>query len=231
MDNIPSTPTENSLHLEFNTLNLDTKPDDSPAATKEKSEKEPEHKDRKKPAPYVDPDRVKTGGSQRDKLSEEELAERMARIREQNEKIKLRRVDVQADEEAFRKTQEAERAKLARTRKVQESVDNAREVNAKRKMEKIQSREWDSGKPSPSDWKARNQQSTPTSPSKDSPQETTEGDGSSVASSMWARGGGSGRGRGRGRGRGGRRGRTSPEPTVASTDDKAPQPEAQAEAS
>ena len=68
-------------------------------------QKEP--KEKKKP--YVNPDRVKTGGAQRvrvvhrvlpwrrlrsvqDKLSEEELAERMARIREQNEKIKQRRL-------------------------------------------------------------------------------------------------------------------------------------------
>ncbi|KAF8226212.1 hypothetical protein L208DRAFT_1015022, partial [Tricholoma matsutake] len=101
---------------------------------------------------YVNPERVKTGGNQRDKLSEEELAERMARMREQNEKIKQRRMDVQADEAAFRKTQESERAKLAQIRKVQETVDRTREQNAKRKMDKIQSREWDSGKPT-GDWK------------------------------------------------------------------------------
>jgi len=61
----------------------------------------------------------------------------MARMREQNEKIKQRRLvrlrptfchyasycapkDVQADEEAFKKTQETERVKLAQIRKVQE---------------------------------------------------------------------------------------------------------------
>jgi hypothetical protein len=59
---------------------------------------------------------------------------------------------VQADEAAFRKTQELERAKLAQIRKVQENVDRTREQNAKRKMDKIQSREWDSGKPA-GDWK------------------------------------------------------------------------------
>ncbi|KAE9389738.1 hypothetical protein BT96DRAFT_781380, partial [Gymnopus androsaceus JB14] len=191
----------NSLHLDFNSsLNLDdsknadaaapvpaTSSEETPAAQSPSSEKGPEaaasdSRDRKKP--YVNPERVKTGGSQRDKLSEEELTERMERIRQQNEKIKQRRVDVQADEDAFRKTQEVEKAKLARNRKVQESVDTAREQNAKRKMEKVQSREWDSGKPSAADWKARNQ-STPTTPSK----EPQDSDSSSLATSQWARGG------------------------------------------
>jgi hypothetical protein len=67
-----------------------------------------EVKDKKKP--YANPERVKTGGNQRvsckhklgllatsltyikDKLSEEELVERMVRMREQNEKIKQRRM-------------------------------------------------------------------------------------------------------------------------------------------
>jgi len=53
---------------------------------------------------------------------------------------------VQADEAAFRKTQDTERLKQAKTRKVQEHVDRTREQNARRKLDKIQSREWDSGK-------------------------------------------------------------------------------------
>ncbi|KZT03455.1 uncharacterized protein LAESUDRAFT_704804 [Laetiporus sulphureus 93-53] len=96
--------------------------------------------------PYVNPDRVKTGGAQREKMSEDELAQKMVRIKEQNEKIKQRRMDVQKDEEAFRKTQEAERIKATKTKKVQENIDRTREQNARRKLEKIQSREWDSGK-------------------------------------------------------------------------------------
>lgn len=64
-------------------------------------------------------------------------------------------------------------------------------------MEKVQSREWDSGKPSAADWKARNQ-STPTTPSK----EPQDSDSSSLATSQWARGGSPGRGSSRGRGRG-----------------------------
>lgn len=91
-----------------------------------------------------------------DKLSEEELAERMARIREQNEKIKARREvcnhselcprvrliptflqDVKRDEEEFKKTQEAERLKQAKNKKVQENINKAREQNARRKMDKV----------------------------------------------------------------------------------------------
>ncbi|KAJ3929585.1 MAG: hypothetical protein NXY57DRAFT_1016138 [Lentinula lateritia] len=215
---------ENSLHLDLNSLTLDssknaestapatsvedisTTQSESPDSSDQPSDKSPEvavHESRERKKPYVNPERVNTGGSQRDKLSEEELTERMERIRQQNEKIKQRRVDVQADEDAFRKTQQNERAKLARIRKVQEAVNNTREQNAKRKMDKIQSREWDSGKHSPGDWKARNQP-TQISP----PNESQEADASSVASSQWARGGSASRGsnRGRGRGRGSRRG-------------------------
>ena len=54
---------------------------------------------------------------------------------------------MKADEDAFRKTQEAERVRQAQTRKVQEGVDRTREQNARRKMDKMGSREWDSGKP------------------------------------------------------------------------------------
>lgn len=53
---------------------------------------------------------------------------------------------MQKDEDAFKQTQEEERAKQARTRKLQDNVNGAREQNAKRKLEKAQAREWDSGK-------------------------------------------------------------------------------------
>jgi hypothetical protein len=42
--------------------------------------------------------------------------------------------------------QEAERIKQVENRKVQAEIDRARDQNAKRKMDKVQSREWDSGK-------------------------------------------------------------------------------------
>ncbi|TFK67872.1 hypothetical protein BDN72DRAFT_770094 [Pluteus cervinus] len=107
---------------------------------------------KEKKSPYVNPERVNTGGLKRDKISEDELAERMARMREQNERIKQRRADVQADEEAFRKTETTDKLRLVESRKVQDSIDHAREQNAKRKMEKIQSREWDSEKGKAGRW-------------------------------------------------------------------------------
>ncbi|KAJ7074399.1 hypothetical protein C8F01DRAFT_1043575 [Mycena amicta] len=175
--------------------------------------------DKKKP--YVNPERVKTGGPQRDKITEEELSERMARMREQNEKIKQRRLDVQADEDAFKKTQESERARLAKIRKVQEGVDRTREQNAKRKLDKMQNREWDSGKPvgGGDQWKQRANKPEGQAPKDDapSPEQITEESSkeASKASSPpssdgggWVRGAGprgsprgrGGRGRGRGRG-------------------------------
>jgi len=143
---------------------------------------------REKKKPYVNPERVKTGGAQRDKLSEEELTLRMARIREQNEKIKQRRMDVQADEDAFKKTQEAERIKAAKTKKVQETIDRTREQNARRKMEKIQNREWDAGKPA-RDWKSPNKP--------EDSDEAAKTPRPSVGIRGAVRGGGAGRGRGR----------------------------------
>ncbi|KAJ3565094.1 hypothetical protein NP233_g7862 [Leucocoprinus birnbaumii] len=187
----------------------------SPTATEQQPPRE-------KKKPYVNPDRVKTGGPQREKLTDEELAERMARIREQNEKIKQRRLDVAADEAAFQKTQEVERQKMERTKKIQDNVDKAREHNVRRKMDKAQNREWDSGKPATATWK-NSPRKTSNAQEPAQPAPTAEGtpatDSSSpqspvsteqAGSGNWSRGGGGpprgGRGRGRGRGRGGRNG-------------------------
>ncbi|RDB21207.1 hypothetical protein Hypma_011343 [Hypsizygus marmoreus] len=184
---------------------------------------------REKKKPYINTERVKTGGNQRDKLSEEALTERMARMREQNEKIKQRRLDVQADEDAFRKTQESERAKLAQIRKVQENVDRTREQNAKRKMDKIQSREWDTGKPT-GDWKHQAKINSNPAPATDiakEPEASAAAESTSLPeeSSGWTRGGprggGSQRSRGRGRGRGGSASAIAPTPQ---RDTKSPTP-------
>jgi len=150
--------TSNSLGLDFETSaplegSSNTVPSDSTSA-----EIEEDHLDTSLPAnsdvkskkkPYLNPERVKTGGAQREKPSEQELENRMARIKDQNEKIKQRRMDVQADEEAFKKTQESERIRQVHNREVQEHVDRTREQNARKKMDKAQSREWDSGKSVP----------------------------------------------------------------------------------
>ncbi|KAI0306713.1 hypothetical protein B0F90DRAFT_1665919 [Multifurca ochricompacta] len=161
-----------------------------------------------KKSPYINPERVKTGGLPRDKLTEEELAERMARMREQNEKIKQRRLDVVADEDAFKQTQAAERHRQAQMRKVQETVNRTREQNARRKMDKIQSREWDSDKKAEG-WLASAESEQPGATSSPSTTRTNSGaDRSAEASASLSpkqredanRGHGIGR-RGRGRGR------------------------------
>ncbi|KDQ12345.1 hypothetical protein BOTBODRAFT_422206 [Botryobasidium botryosum FD-172 SS1] len=114
---------------------------------------------------YVNPDRVQTGGSQREKMTPEQLAERMERIRLQNEKIKEKREDKVSAEVVQQKAERAAiREKQARGRKIQEAVDNerfvlwhfyhpnnlqtctCREQNAKRKLERMGAREWDMDK-------------------------------------------------------------------------------------
>lgn len=162
---------------------------------------------KEKKTPYVNLERVKTGGMEREKLSDEALSERIARMKEQNEKIKQRRLDVQADEDAFRKTQETERAKLAQTRKVQEIVDRTREQNAKKKLDKIQSREWDSGKPA-NDWKLQHKSAESPrrylgsgDPPADGAQASAKGN-NDESRGLHVRNGAQ-RGRGRARGRGG----------------------------
>ncbi|KAF8197426.1 hypothetical protein BJ912DRAFT_846225, partial [Pholiota molesta] len=169
---------------------------ETPSAVPEGTEAPTSAVKKEKGRPYVNPERVKTGGAQRDKLTDEALQERMARIREQNEKIKQRRLDVQADEDAFRKTQEVDRARQAQNRKVQSEVDRARDQNAKRKMDKAPNREWDSGKPAAGGTRQQAHRSEPQAQRADV--QPTEGRGD--------RGGGGGGDRG-GRGRGGRGGR------------------------
>ncbi|KAH7927696.1 hypothetical protein BV22DRAFT_1006492 [Leucogyrophana mollusca] len=202
-DAVPS----NSLGLDFDSLQINDPPEPSSPTETPNADSKGEQSEsagfaptdaKEKKKPYINPERVKTGGAQREKLSEEELAERMLRIKGQNEKIKQRRLDVQADEDAFKQTQEEERIRQAQRRKVQEHVDRTREQNARRKMDKIQSREWDSGKPT-GDWKqakrpvaAAESLEHSTSPTSLEPRGGKPRGG--------ARGGGSSRGRGRGRG-------------------------------
>jgi len=114
--------------------------------------------------------------------------------------------DVAADEDAFKQTQAAERQRQAQIRKVQDTVNRTREQSARRKMDRIQTREWDSDK------KAEGWSTTekPEAPSV-STTRTNIGDGSEEAEASptvksrgdTRRGRGPGRrGRGRGRGRG-----------------------------
>ena len=53
---------------------------------------------------------------------------------------------MKADEEAFNTSVAVDRAKQAANRKVQAQINQNREQNARRKLEKMSNREWDSGK-------------------------------------------------------------------------------------
>ena len=109
---------------------------------------------------------------------------------------------MQADEDAFKKSEEEERAMQARIRKVQEGVNNARQQSARRKMEKIEAREWDTGK-------------------KDGQPENVWGDEEERGKEEKTRGRGRGRGRtGRGRGRG--RGQSQGDAVVTDSDPLTP---------
>ncbi|GJJ12456.1 hypothetical protein Clacol_006698 [Clathrus columnatus] len=90
----------------------------------------------------------------RERIDDNVLDERMAKIRAQNDKIRERREQIKADEEAFEALMAAERVKQARNRKLQAQIDQTRELNAKRKLEKIGNREWDVSKQT-GDWKPK----------------------------------------------------------------------------
>jgi hypothetical protein len=115
--------------------------------------------------------------------------------------------DVAADEDAFKQTQAAERQRQAQMRKVQETVDRTREQNARRKLDKFQSREWDSDKKAegwPTTAAKPEGTEQPAAPSSASITRTNTGDAETEAPpTARPRGRGLGRrGRGRGRGRG-----------------------------
>ena len=125
--------------------------------------------------------------------------------------------DVVADEDAFKKTEESERIKQEKIRKEQESVNRTREQNARRKMDKIQSREWDSGK-STGDWKQERKKA----------QEESGGPSQGVGSSR-GRGDGWGGPSGRRRGSGWGDGEADSAP-MAKTEDVTPLPDPEASA-
>lgn len=62
---------------------------------------------------------------------------------------------VKADEEAFNTSVAADRARQAANRRVQAQINQNREQNAKKKLEKMGNREWDSGKQG-GEWKQSN---------------------------------------------------------------------------
>jgi hypothetical protein len=120
------------------------------------------------------------------------------------------RQDVAADEDAFKQTQAAERQRQAEMRRVQDTVNRTREQNARRKMDKIQTREWDSEKKAEG-WPTSAKGEQPNAITSASTTRTNTGEQGAEAEAPpttkqredTSRGRGEGR-RGRGGGRGGR---------------------------
>ncbi|KAF8344337.1 uncharacterized protein EI90DRAFT_69697 [Cantharellus anzutake] len=99
-------------------------------------------------------------------MSAEELEAMMARMKLKNDQIREQRERVAADEDAFnakvkeererqKKIREQQQAKATAQKKIQTSIDNEREENAKRKLAKLAQREWDSQKQSTPERKER----------------------------------------------------------------------------
>ncbi|KZV91589.1 hypothetical protein EXIGLDRAFT_769737 [Exidia glandulosa HHB12029] len=131
----------------------DAQPASPPPATPASATSKPQQQQQpqgEKKVPYVNKNRVQTGGAPREKLSPEELEAKMAEIRKRNQLIKEKRELVLADEAAFKQQlAEDEAGRKARddnTRKVQAKVNQERGQNAQRKLEKMGGREWDSAK-------------------------------------------------------------------------------------
>ncbi|OZJ05858.1 hypothetical protein BZG36_00864 [Bifiguratus adelaidae] len=122
--------------------------------------------------PYVNKERVLSGGSKAT-VTADELTARMERIRLRNAEIEKKRQLVEADEKAYmeeekeaerleaqrRETEKARRAaeqaerqrRQAMDRKMQQALRTEREENASRKAKAMESREWDRNKQE-SDW-------------------------------------------------------------------------------
>ncbi|CAG8521647.1 19880_t:CDS:2 [Gigaspora margarita] len=153
--------------------------DKSPNAQKSGNVNDNTHTPKSENTPYVNKDRVLSGGRVREKVDEEELEKRMQRIRLQNEKIMEKRKMVEEDEEKFRKAEEERKKKELEDQEVQrklreeeeeerrrrdfqkkqlqEQLDNEREENAKRKTQNRDAREWDKEKEE-SGWNSPRQQ-------------------------------------------------------------------------
>lgn len=111
-----------------------------------------------------------------------------------------------ADEDAFKQTQAAERQRQVQMRKVQDTVNRTREQSARRKLDKIQSREWDSDKKAEG-WATNAKPEQPTAVSSDSTTRTNTGDADAETETSPTAKPREGRNRGRGSGKRGRGGR------------------------
>ncbi|KDN53242.1 hypothetical protein K437DRAFT_271757 [Tilletiaria anomala UBC 951] len=109
---------------------------------------------------YLNRQRFRTGGNERQKLTPEELDAKLAAARAKNAAILTRQAEIDADKESYatqtavdRQAREEERQrreerarKMVETKKMQLALDEEREKARARKLEKIGKRDWDQEK-------------------------------------------------------------------------------------
>ncbi|CAD6890857.1 unnamed protein product [Tilletia controversa] len=147
------------------------------------------------PGQYLNRERFKTGGPQRTPLTEDELTAKLERARQQNAAIIARREQVEADKNQYEQltAQEREeraahaRKKLAEKKAQIEQEEERAKIRA-RKLEKQDTRSWDSEKQDEQLWQSNYRQYAP--------------DARGESGAAPSRGGGGARGSGRGGGRG-----------------------------
>ncbi|KAG0634703.1 hypothetical protein HOY80DRAFT_985364 [Tuber brumale] len=104
-----------------------------------------------------DIDRTLSGGIKKPKLTEDELAARLERVKLNNQRLIERRRKAEEDESSFQVAEEArkqadvhkrltDRKKRAEADRNRKELDDEREKNRQRKLNAVQTREWDSTK-------------------------------------------------------------------------------------
>ncbi|CUS08360.1 unnamed protein product, partial [Tuber aestivum] len=120
-------------------------------------------------AAQKDVDRTLSGGIKKPKLTEDELAARLERVKLNNQRLIERRRKAEEDESSFQVAEEArkqadvhkrlaDRKKRAEADRNRKELDDEREKNRQRKLKAVQTREWDSTK-TEEDYNPRNRSS------------------------------------------------------------------------
>lgn len=99
-----------------------------------------------KPTPSVRGDRHATGGLPKPKLTESELAEKMATIRIKNAALHAAHARAEADAASFAAREERASRRTAEERAQRQRLEGERERNRERKLKARGGREWDVGK-------------------------------------------------------------------------------------
>lgn len=101
---------------------------------------------RKETHPSVRGDRRATGGNLKPKLTEDELAEKMARIQVKNASLTAAHARAEADAASFAEREQVAAKKAKEERKDRQQMMGERERNRQRKLKGMGGREWDAEK-------------------------------------------------------------------------------------